>query len=250
MFQASRQDVESHSVQRELHGVLSPYEAPLLASLAGRLPFSVAPDHLTVAGVVGAMLAAAGLIASHLSHAFLWLALLGLALNWFGDSLDGTVARLRRIERPRYGFFVDHMSDVASQFLIVLGLGLSPFVRFDVVCLGLVSYLVLMVYTLVKLHVRRVMQLSYFGVGPTEVRLFIGFGIITAPALGVPCIFTPMGLVSPLDLAVLIFVAFALTSSVAMFLRDAADLSALDPSRHGIPEKVAMIEVLPSDRSG
>src|SRR5258706_9713650 len=109
-------------IERAEGGIITPYEKPVLAWLVDQLPASVLPDHLTALGVIGALLAALSLCASHFAPEFLWLAFIGLVVNWLGDSLDGTLARRRQIERPRYGFFVDHLSDVASLLLIVVGL--------------------------------------------------------------------------------------------------------------------------------
>jgi archaetidylinositol phosphate synthase len=216
---------------RALDGVISSHERGLLEYLARRMPSRVLPDHLTALGVVGAALAMAGLIAANFSLIFLWLAVLGLALNWIGDSLDGTLARVRRIERARYGFFVDHVSDIASQFLIVLGLGLSPLMRFDIALLALLGYLALGTYTYIKLHVTRSMQLTYFGVGPTEVRVLIGAGLVLATLVELPWIATPFGRIGLFDGVAVILFAFAIGSGVAMFVRDARELALADPAR-------------------
>ena len=111
---------------------LGALERPTLAWAAERLPASVTPDQLTFLGFTGALAAAAGYVASLWSLQWLWLASAGLVLNWAGDSLDGTVARLRRIERPRYGFFVDHTSDLFAQSAVFLALGVSPCARFGI----------------------------------------------------------------------------------------------------------------------
>src|SRR5262249_35216159 len=145
-------------VERTLDGFITCYEEPVLRWLAACLPASVLPDHLTILGLLGAVVVSISLCASNVAVEFAWLAALGLVINWLGDSLDGTLARLRGIERPRYGFFIDHLADVASLFLIAIGLGLSPFLRLDVGCLALIGYLVLMIFTLVKLHVLGTMQ--------------------------------------------------------------------------------------------
>ena len=228
---------------RALDGLISVYERELLEDIAHRLPSFVLPDHLTVLGVFGTALAAAGLIASHVTPLFLWLALFGLFLNWVGDSLDGTLARVRRIERPRYGFFVDHVSDVASQFLLVLGLGLSPLMRFDIATLALLGYMALSVYTYVKLHVTRTMQITYFGVGPTEVRILIGSGLILAALAELPRVTTPIGRLSLFDAVGLLLFIFAISSAALMFVRDARQLALIDPARHGVPAEVSMIDI-------
>jgi archaetidylinositol phosphate synthase len=112
-----------------------------LAWLAKRLPLRISPDHLTAIGFVGAVIAAIGYAMSGSRADFLWLASLGLVINWFGDSLDGTVARLRRMERPRYGYYLDNSVDCIAQLLLAFGIGLSGYVRFDLCLFALVAYL-------------------------------------------------------------------------------------------------------------
>src|ERR1700731_3545478 len=106
------------AVNRVNNSVLGGLERPALSWVVNRLPKWVLPNHLTIIGVSGALLAGAGFVLSRWSMAWLWLATFGLLANWFGDSLDGTLARLRLIERPRFGFFVDHTSDLFSQVII------------------------------------------------------------------------------------------------------------------------------------
>ena len=228
---------------RVLDGLISRHEKPVLLWFARHMPAAVQPDHLTLLGVAGAALTAFALLASHLSPAFLWLAVAGLLLNWFGDSLDGTLARYRLIERPRYGFFIDHTTDIASQVMIVLGLGMSPFLRFDVVCLGLIAYLALGIYSYVKLHVSRPMQLTYYGVGPTEVRAFIAAGLMIAALVEVPVYATPFGHLSVFDAITIAGVIFAAVSVTVMFVTDATKLARIDPPRYGVPGEVAMRQV-------
>lgn len=233
----------SEGFARSLDGITTQHERILLQAIARRLPQFVAPDHLTLAGVVGAFMAAAALSVANVWQEFIWLGLIGLLVNWAGDSLDGTLARMRHIERPRYGFFVDHVSDIASQFAIVLGLGLSPLMRFDVALLALLGYLALSTYTYVKLHVTRSMQLTYFGVGPTEIRVLIGGGLIVGALVDLPEVGTPFGPIGIFDAVGLLLFAFALLSGVAMFMRDARQLAIIDPARRLVPTEVAMIDV-------
>jgi len=99
--------------------LLGPLERPALAWLAKKMPAWVTPDTLTVTGFLGTILVAVSYVLTNQHHAFLWLASLGLVINWFGDSLDGTLARYRNIERPRYGFFVDHAMDGLGEVLVM-----------------------------------------------------------------------------------------------------------------------------------
>src|SRR5262245_23245369 len=101
------------------------------------MPGWITPDRLTIIGLAGAIMAGPGYAASTRNPAFLWLASLGLLVNWFGDSLDGTLARHRRIERPRYGFYLDNAVDVVEQLIFAIGLGLSGIIYFELALLGL-----------------------------------------------------------------------------------------------------------------
>ena len=92
-------------------------------------------------------------------------------MNWFGDSLDGTLARYRKIERPRYGFYIDHMIDMVSELLVFVGLGLSPYLRMDIAVVGLVCYLLASVYIYIVTYVSGVFRIAYSGISPTELRL-------------------------------------------------------------------------------
>lgn len=174
-------DVRSH--QRVNDILLGPLERPALQWLARHVPAWVTPDVLTGIGVLGALLTFAGYGLSGAARGFLWLASLGLVVNWFGDSLDGTLARYRRIERPQYGFFVDHTVDALSEALVVLGLGLSPLVRFDIACLALIGYLLMSVMVYVRTVVDGVFKISYGKIGPTEVRAIL-IGVNTAVFFG------------------------------------------------------------------
>ena len=107
---------------------------------------------------------------SNYSRYFLWLASLGFVINWYGDSLDGTLARYRHIQRPKYGFFVDHTVDAFNEALIFIGLGLSPYVRIEVALIALVSYLLMSILVYVRTCVEGVFKISYGKLGPTEAR--------------------------------------------------------------------------------
>lgn len=159
--------------KRETTTILSFIEKPALNWLANKLPEFMTQDFLTVVGMIGSFLTGLGYFLSLYSDYYLWLANFGLLLNWFGDSLDGTVARFRHIERPKYGFFIDHSLDSISMVLIGVGMGLSPYARFDFVLMALVSYLLMSILVYIKTFVHGVFKISYYGFGPTEARVFI-----------------------------------------------------------------------------
>ena len=98
----------------------------------------------------------------------LWLVVVALALNWFGDSLDGTLARVRRVERPRYGFYVDHVLDIAGATLLFGGLACSPFMTPVIALALLVAYLLVAGEVFLATAVRGVFRMSFAGVGPTD----------------------------------------------------------------------------------
>jgi archaetidylinositol phosphate synthase len=174
-----------NSPQRINNSVLGRWERPALVWMAARLPAAVVPDQLTALGALGALLTAAGFILSRWSLSWLWLACVGIVLNWLGDSLDGTVARLRRIERPRYGFFIDHTSDLFCQTITFVSLGLSPVAHFEMACLGLITFLIAFVYTLITAQVRCTMRITYLHFGPTEIRALLLLGNLLTLAVGV-----------------------------------------------------------------
>ena len=151
--------------------VLSFLERPILQFLAKRMPLWVNPDVLTVLGLSAALLAGSSYFLTNFNRNFLWLASFGLIMNWFGDSLDGTLARYRNIERPRYGFFLDHIVDCISEIFIILGIGLSPFVDYKLASLVLVGYLSFSILIYITTYVEGVFKISYGKMGPTEIRV-------------------------------------------------------------------------------
>ena len=162
-------DIKSHKRVNDI--LLGPIERPALLWLSAHMPAWVTPDILTAAGVFGAVVIIVSYALTNVDKNFLWLASLGFVINWFGDSLDGSLARYRKIERPKYGFFVDHTVDAFNEMLIFLGLGLSPYVRFDLACLALIGYLMLSVLVYVRTCVKGEFVISYAGLGPTEARV-------------------------------------------------------------------------------
>ncbi|EQB05146.1 CDP-alcohol phosphatidyltransferase family protein [Sphingobium baderi] len=137
------------------------------------MPDWVTPDRLTATGMAGAALVFSGYAASNLSAWWLLLAIGGYGLQWFGDSMDGSLARYRRIERPSYGYFIDHSCDGLATLLILTGIGLSPFVAMDVALLALAGYLLLSIHAFLSARVLGEFKLSYLQAGPTELRLML-----------------------------------------------------------------------------
>src|SRR6476660_7889768 len=152
---------------------LAPLERPALQWLCKHMPAWMTPDILTVIGVIGGVVMAAAYWLCNVNKNFLWIVDLGLVINWFGDSLDGSLARYRKIERFKYGYFVDHTVDITTQTIVLLGLGASPFVHFSYALLALVGYLHIGILTYINTAVSGVYKISYGKIGPTEVRVFL-----------------------------------------------------------------------------
>lgn len=160
------------STQKRVHNMLlGRFERPALQWLARHTPARMTPDWLTGIGIVGSILVFTGYTLTHFSPHFLWLATFGFIINWYGDSLDGTLARYRKIERPRFGFFVDHTVDAFSQVMVFLGLGFSPYVRLDIATLALVGYLLISIVLYIYAYVTGIFKISYARIGPTEMRV-------------------------------------------------------------------------------
>ena len=162
-------DISSH--RRVLDTFTGPIERPVLRWLAARMPAWVTPDHLTAIGVIGGLLILCGYWLTGFDRNFLWLVNLGFVINWFGDSLDGTLARYRHIERPVYGFFLDHTVDAVTEVFMFLGFGLTPHISYFSASLALIGYLILSVLAYVRTSVVGEFKISYGHLGPTEVRV-------------------------------------------------------------------------------
>ena len=153
--------------------VLNPLEKKILVSLAERMPKWVTSDMLTMVGFLGALIMAAGYALANNDLRWLWLSCFGLFVNWFGDSLDGSIARVRNTQRKTYGFFIDHNVDVINETIMFIGVGCSPLVNMSFAMLALVAYFMLSIYVYIDCHLKGEMRLTYGGLGPTEFRLLL-----------------------------------------------------------------------------
>lgn len=178
--------------QRAAKHVLAGFERAVLPRMAAALPKWVKPDHLTALGLLASTGIAVSYMLSNRSEAWLWVASGLLLVNWFGDSLDGTLARVRKAERPRYGYYLDHLTDAYSTLAIGLGLGLSPYMLLAVGLAIVIAYLMLSINVYLETEVFREFTFSYGVFGPTEVRLLL-IVLNTAAALGAAVPFTLLG---------------------------------------------------------
>lgn len=171
---------------RAQHSLLAPAEKKCLVWLAGRMPPWVTSDHLTAIGL--ASMVAAGVFYALATR---WpLALMAvnvcLAINWFGDSLDGTLARVRNKLRPRYGFYVDHMVDAFGTLFLVGGMGLSGYMSLPVACALIVVYFLLSINSYLATYTLGSFQISFWKFSPTELRILLAIGncyVLARPAV-------------------------------------------------------------------
>jgi|SRR5215211_597559 len=210
--------------------LLARQEGRVLEWISNRLPSWVMPDHLTILGVVAAFGIAGAYLLSNGDAIWLWAASALLVVHWLGDSLDGTLARVRKIERPKYGYYLDHLVDALATAVIGLGLGLSPYMLLSVGLIIVIAYLVLSINTYLETHAFGVFTLGYGSVGPTEVRIVL-IGLNTLLALGVGLGFQigDLGL-TVLDLIGLGIAGLMITTLVARAARNLKLLAAREPA--------------------
>lgn len=214
---------------RDMRFLLAGPERRVLRALAERVPGWLRPNHFTALGTLGAVGTGFAYALTSRQPAWLWVASLMLAINWLGDSLDGTLARVRHAERPRYGYYLDHIVDAFCTVAIGVGLGLSPYVDFGV-AMGLVLvYLVLSINVYLESTVFGVFTLGYGRLGPTEVRLMlILVNTALAVASGVPAL--PHLSIEHVANRVLLGLLLVMTGMLVLrFARNLTNLAKLEP---------------------
>jgi archaetidylinositol phosphate synthase len=168
------------TANRSHTSVLAAAEKRLLLWIAERLPQWVNSDHLTGLGFVSLVAAGAAYWCASFDRRSLLLGIVFLALNWFGDSLDGTLARVRNRQRPRYGFYVDHILDAIGTFFLALGLAFSGLMTPWVAAAFLIAYLLLSIEIYLATYAIGTFHLSYWSFGPTELRILLIAGNLAA----------------------------------------------------------------------
>jgi archaetidylinositol phosphate synthase len=216
---------------REKTFLLARPEARALEWIARRLPRFVMPAHLTLLGVLAAVGIAAAYALSNRDPVWLWAASGLLVVHWLGDSLDGTLARVRRSERPRYGYYLDHLVDAIATALIGIGLGLSPYMLLATGLVIVVAYLVLSINTYLETNVLGVFSLGYGRLGPTEARLAL-IAVNTLLALGIAPAVSVVGVgVTVLDVAGLAVAALMVAGLATRAARNLRELARLEPAQ-------------------
>ena len=212
---------------REHRSILAVPERRLLIFIAGRLPKAINSDHLTTLALAAMGMAGAAFAAARWDRRALWLVVVALALNWFGDSLDGTLARVRRAERPRYGFYVDHVLDIAGTTLLCAGLACSPFMTPAIALALLIAYLLVAGEVFLATAVHGVFRMSVAGIGPTELRIVLAAGAIVL--LRDPHVSIGSFTVRLFDIGGAVAAAGLLGAFTLAFVRNATALATAEP---------------------
>lgn len=153
--------------------VLNELEKKVLVWLAERQPRWMTSDILTYIGTFGALVIATGYILASWNINYLWLSSLGFVINWYGDSLDGTLARVRKTQRPIYGYYIDHTVDAINEVIIFAGAGLSGLMHLEIALMALVMYLLMTINVSINAHLKKEFKLTYASMGPTEFRIIM-----------------------------------------------------------------------------
>lgn len=214
---------EFKTADRSQTSLLAPLERVCLNWLAHHMPAWVTPDHLTLLGL-GAMLAAGLLyaLARWWPPALLVVNLL-LAINWFGDSLDGPLARARDKQRPRYGFYVDHIVDAFGILFLIIGLALSAYMTWAVALALLVVYFMLSINVYLATYTIGTFELSFYKLSPTELRVLLALGNIwafahpTAQVFGASYLFFDVSAVAAITLMAVTLVISVARNTITLY---------------------------------
>ncbi len=164
---------ERKQSERIQTSILNAAERKALVWLASKQPAWMTSNILTFIGVIGSVIIALGYILSDRNISWLWLASAGFVINWYGDSLDGSLARFRKTQRPVYGFYLDHMVDVFNEMFMFVGVGLSALMDLRIGLFLFAAYLMMTVNVSINAHLKSEFKLTYAGLGPTEFRLIV-----------------------------------------------------------------------------
>jgi archaetidylinositol phosphate synthase len=238
--------------KRDSRSLLAKAERSLIDGILPYIPKDVSPDHLTYLGLSGAIITGFGLAFCSFSTAFLTLALFGLLLNWVGDSFDGSLARFRSSERPRYGFLIDHSIDLISTTIILIGFGISPYLPFHSACFILMTYLLFCGVVYVKVAADGVHKLDFVGLGATEFRLMVAAWVLIVNGFNLESAVNyaphhegPLARVAVIDFVIGACCCIACLGLVRVIFREAAKLRQIEP----VPfDRARVVELLKRQR--
>ena len=224
--------MEPKQAQRIQTSLINAAERKALVWLAERQPRWVTSDMLTIVGVVGAFLTGLGFYLTIYNINWLWLSSAGLIINWYGDSLDGTLARVRNHQRPIYGYYIDHTVDCINEAFMFVGAGLSPLVNLNLALAAFILYLFLTINVSINAHLKSEFRLTYAKLGPTEFRLIIVIAntvLIASPSLAAAT-YSLFGFsLTLLDIVAVIVIALLAAIYLVTFISDARHYAHIDP---------------------
>lgn len=230
--------MERKQATRIQNSLLHTKEKQILEWLAARQPAWVTSDTLTFVGLLGAVIIAAGYILTNVHYGFLWVASLGLVVNWYGDSLDGTLARYRNTQRPIYGYYVDHTVDCINEAMMFTGAGLSAFMHLPLALFLFIIYLMLTINVSINAHLKSEFKISYASMGPTEFRIvMIIVNTILAtvrPVREFSVDFNAFGKafsLGALDLVGTVILVVLLAIYICTFIKDVKGYAEIDPRK-------------------
>lgn len=221
--------------QRNSTGLLTGVERRALLWLAHRLPARVNSDHLTALGLVSMFVVGACFAMSNHAPIALWGGVVFLAFNWFGDSLDGTLARVRGHQRPRYGFYVDHILDTFGALFVVGGLAISGHMTPMIAAAFLIAYYVLSIEIYLATYCVGRFQMSFWGWGPTELRILLAIGALMLFVKPMVTIFgMPMRL---FDAGGIVGAVGLVFTAIISAIRNTGTLYTIEPLPQNVPSR-------------
>ena len=233
-------DTEIKQSKRIQTSFVNSAERKALIWLAERQPHWVTSDLLTFVGSLGAFLVGLGFILTRYDICWLWLSIAGLVVNWYGDSLDGTLARVRNCQRPIYGYYVDHSVDCINEAFMFIGAGLSPLVHIELAMSVFILYLFMTINVSMNAHLKSEFRLTYAKLGPTEFRILIALCcliLIIFPSLGIhPFMITLFGhtmALTSLDFLTALLIVALTVIYISTFISDARSYAKIDPPKEG-----------------
>ena len=216
--------------------ILNGVEKKTLIFLADRQPRWMTSNILTGIGTIGAVVISLGYILSQFNINYLWLSSLGFVINWYGDSLDGTLARVRNKQRPVFGYYIDHTVDIINELFIFLGLGFSGLISLDLSLFILIVYMMLTLNVSINAHLKKEFKLTYAKLGPTEFRvlaIIFNTTCIFCPAITDSMVqFSMFGkemLIGSLDIAGIVVLLVLIIMYIVTVINDIRDYDKMDP---------------------
>lgn len=230
--------MEIKQAERIQTSILNALEKKALVWLAERQPKWVTSDFLSFIGFCGAVMVASGYALTRISPNFLWLSTAGFLVNWYGDSLDGTLARVRKTQRPVYGYYLDHSLDCIDEMLMFIGLGLSPLMDMRIALLMFISYLLMTVNVSINAHLKGQFRLTYAKLGPTEFRIIaVTVNTVLVSSAAIRSLRVPVSLfgtganLSILDICGIVIFLIIFLMYIVSFFADARGYARMDPPK-------------------